>query len=142
MSGSFTIGYAYVCGDILHQGHLLHLKNAKALCDKLVVGVLTDEAIMEKKQKPIVPFEERIRLVGELECVDVVVAQDTYSPKKNVNDIRPDVLLESSSHDNPYIYNYNNSKTVILPYFPVQSSTAIKKKVKTVWKGGDKNDKS
>ena len=41
--------YAYVCGDILHEGHLLQLENAKAMGDKLIVGVLTDEAIMEKK---------------------------------------------------------------------------------------------
>ena len=40
--------YAYVCGDILHEVHLLQLENAKALGDKLIVGVLTDKAVMEK----------------------------------------------------------------------------------------------
>ncbi len=43
--------YAYICGDVLHKGHIEHLKNAKALGDKLIVGVLTDTAIIEKKLK-------------------------------------------------------------------------------------------
>ena len=50
------IVYAYVCGDILHEGHLLFLENAKALGDKLIVGVLTDEAVMEKKARPALSF--------------------------------------------------------------------------------------
>ncbi len=45
--------YAYVCGDILHTGHLLQLRNAKALGDILVVGVLTDRAVMEKKKNQL-----------------------------------------------------------------------------------------
>ncbi len=131
------VGYAYVCGDILHKGHLLHLRNAKSLCDKLIVGVLTDEAVMEKKQKPIVGFEERIELVRELRSVDAAVAQDTYSPKKNVMALRPDILFESSSHDKPFYYNYNDAKTLVMPYFPPQSSTTIKRKIKKDWKGGE-----
>ena len=60
------IGYAYVCADILHVGHLNHLEACKQLCDKLVVGVLTRKAIMEKKVEPIIPFDERLRLIQAL----------------------------------------------------------------------------
>ncbi len=122
------IGYTYVVADICHFGHILYLKNAKSLCDKLIVGVLTDKATMEKKPKPIMPFKERLQIVQELSCVDAVVAQETYSPDNNIAHIKPDILIESTSHktpsDNPW------GRTVNLPYFPAQSSTRIKKLVK------------
>ena len=79
-----VIIYAYVCGDILHKGHIEHLKNCKALGDKLIVGVLTDKAIMEKKPRSIMGFDERFDLIRSLKWVDVVVAQHTYSPLGNV----------------------------------------------------------
>jgi len=121
------IGYAYVVADIFHVGHLQHLLNCKAVCDILIVGVLTDEATMEMKPCPIVPFEERIRIVSALECVDVVVAQATYSPGDNVNSIEPDYLFESTSHDDPHINAHG--ETLVMPYYPAQSTTKIKKKI-------------
>ena len=81
------IVYAYVVADIIHPGHILFLENAKKLGDKLFVGVLTDEAVMEKKPKPIMSFSDRLKIVEALECVDCAVAQDTYSPLNNVKEI-------------------------------------------------------
>src|SRR3989344_4369041 len=99
--------YAYVVGDILHEGHLLQLENGKALAGKdgkLIVGVLTDKAVMEKKNKPIIPFEKRLRLVQSLKCVDCPVPQDDYSPVNNLRAIQPDIHMESTSHiGNPYL---------------------------------------
>lgn len=122
------IGYTYVVGDVIHLGHIYYLRNAKALCDKLIVGVLTDEAVMEKKPRPAISFIERLRLVSELKSVDMVVAQETYSPMANVRTVKPDILIESSSHDkssyNPY------GRMVVLPYFPIQSSSQIKKVIR------------
>jgi len=127
------IVYAYVCGDILHTGHLLQLKNAKALGDKLIVGVLTDEAVMEKKKKPTIPFRERLRLVQSIKYVDCVVAQDEYSPLKNVMGIKPDILVESLDHKkqpaNKFVESYGG-RVVALPYYPGVSSSDIKKEVR------------
>jgi len=122
------IGYAYVVGDILHFGHIQHLKNCKALCDKLIVGVLTDKATMEKKPRPAISFKERLETVGELKSVDAVVSQETYSPARNVHAIKPDILFESTSHKEPNNNPY--SRTISMPYFSIQSSTKIKQKIK------------
>ncbi len=128
------IVYAYVCGDILHEGHLLALENAKALGDKLIVGVLTDKAVMEKKTRPTIPFNERIRLVRSLKCVDCAVPQDDYSPINNLRAIQPDIHMESTSHiGNPYLKQLRKAfkgRIVMMPYYPEQSSTAIKNKIK------------
>jgi phosphoenolpyruvate phosphomutase len=114
------------------------MKNAKALAGedgKLIVGILTDEAVMEKKQKPILSFEDRIELASSIKYVDLAVAQETYSPLPNVKEIRPDILCESSSHTKEAIEEARevmkgiNGKVIVIPYFPTQSSTDIKKKI-------------
>lgn len=128
------IVYAYVCGDILHKGHIEALKNARALGDKLVVGVLTDEAIMEKKPKPALGFDERFDMIRALSFVDCVVAQDSYNPIINLSKIQPDVLAESDSHahttDPHFLKALGNIRMVIFPYFPDHSSTEIKKRIR------------
>jgi len=128
MKKSLIVGYAYVAGDILHFGHVLHLKNCRALCDKLIVGVLTDKAVMEKKLKPALSFRERLEMVAELKCVDAAVTQDTYSPKKNVIYMEPDILFESSSHDSIRVPEF--CRVMVMPYFPGQSSTKIKEGIR------------
>ena len=134
------IGYAYVCGDILHYGHVLHLQNCRALCDKLIVGVLTDEAIMEKKQKPIIGLRDRMEMVELLPYVDIVVPQNDYSPIYNICDIGVDVLFESTSHSKEDlketfdIAKKKGIKVRVMPYYPNNSSTEIKEKIKSEWK--------
>lgn len=123
------IGYAYVVGDIIHRGHLLYLKNCKALCDKLIVGVLTDKAVMEKKPKPILFLEERMEIIGNLKCVDSVMVQTEYSPTSNCYLLHPDILFESDSHKQ-WGSNYKG-KVIGLPYYPEQSSSKIKEKVRS-----------
>ena len=130
------IVYTYIVGDILHKGHLQYLKSARALGDKLIVGVLTDKAVMEKKSRPIIGFQERFDIVDGLESTNLVVAQNTYSPKKNLWSIRPDVLVESSSHSEEDIEHHRKimelfkGRIVVLPYFPGSSSTKIKEKIR------------
>jgi len=125
--------YAYVCGDILHEGHLLQLENAKAMGDKLIVGVLTDAAVMEKKVKPIISFAQRMRLVQAVGVVDAVVPQHDYSPIPNVKSLGVDILMESASHiGNKYLDDLKDLdvRVIMTPYYPGQSSTDIKEKIK------------
>ena len=128
------IVYAYVCGDILHEGHLLFLENAKKLGDKLIVGVLTNEAVMEKKSPPVMAFRERVRLVQSIGCVDCAIPQNEYSPIENLKAIQPDVLIESTSHiGNLYLKQLKKwfkGRIVMFPYYKEQSSTAIKKRIR------------
>ena len=133
-----NIVYSYYVLDIVHKGHLVMMKNSKAMAGKdgkLIVGILTDEAVMEKKPKPILSFEERMDLAGAIKYVDGVVAQSSYSPLENVKNIRPDILMESSSHEEADIgkcRDYIESiggRVIVIPYYPSQSSTSIKKTI-------------
>ena len=127
------IGYAYMVADIFHIGHLRHLQNAKKHCDYLIVGCLTDSAVIEKKPKPVMTFEERLEILDSIKLIDEVVAQFTYSPLDNVKRIKPDVLMESDSHDempaNKFVESYGGI-VIVTHYWKGQSSTAIKQRVK------------
>ncbi len=131
-----TVVYAYVCGDILHKGHLHHLRSSNSIGTFLIVGVLTDEAVMEKKSKPVMCFEERIDLIKELKMVDLAVPQYTYSPYENLKNLKPDILAESTSHSKELISQGENlmkkigGKVVVFSYYPDQSSTKIRNKIK------------
>ena len=133
------IVYSYYVLDIVHRGHLKMMENAKAIAGKdgkLIVGILTDEAVMEKKSKPILSFDERFDLANALKYVDLVVAQETYSPLPNVKKIKPDILMESTSHNEKEIEEARKlmekigGKLIVIPYFPSQSSANIKNQIK------------
>lgn len=133
------IVYSYYVLDIVHRGHLLYMRNAKMIAGKngiSVVGILTDEAVMEKKSKPILSLDERIELARAIECNDVVVAQETYSPLPNLKNIKPDIVIESANHkaeDIQKVRHYMqsiNGRVMVMSYYPCQSSASIKQKIK------------
>lgn len=127
--------YVYMTGDIIHSGHIEHLKNAKKY-GYVVVGVLTKDAVMEKKSEPILSLKERITIISALKNVDEVIIQFSYSPLQAVGVIRPDVLMETTDHKeqpaNHYVRSYGGK--VVITKVPnslerKQSSTKIKKKI-------------
>ena len=71
-------GYTTGVYDMFHIGHLRLLERARAKCDRLIVGVTTDELSLERKGKlPVVSFAERRAIVSALRCVDLTVPQYT-----------------------------------------------------------------
>ena len=69
------IGYTTGVYDLFHIGHLNLLKNAKGMCDKLVVGVTVDELVAYKGKQAMIPFEDRIEIVRSCKYVDAAVPQ-------------------------------------------------------------------
>jgi len=131
--------YSYYVLDIVHKGHLEMMKNAKAIAGedgRLIVGILTDEAVMEKKPRPILSLDERIELASAIKYVDLAVAQETYSPLPNVRKIRPDILMESTSHGEEEIEKAREvmesigGRVIVIPYYPDHSSTNIKNQIR------------
>ena len=70
-----TIGYTTGVYDLFHIGHLNLLKNAKGMCDKLIVGVTVDELVAYKGKHAMIPFEDRIEIVRSIKYVYAAVPQ-------------------------------------------------------------------
>jgi len=71
-----VIGYTSGVYDLFHIGHLNLLRNAHSMCDKLVVGVTTDELVHYKNKQSVIPHNERMEIVRAIEYVDAVVPQE------------------------------------------------------------------
>ncbi len=70
------IGYTSGVYDLFHIGHLNLLRNAKGLCDKLIVGVTVDKLVAYKNKEAVIPFEERIEIVRNIKYVDIAIPQE------------------------------------------------------------------
>ncbi len=134
-----NIVYSYYVLDLLHIGHLLFMKNAWKLAGvggKAIVGILTDNAVLEKKDRPVVSFDDRIAIAQELRYSDVVIPQETYSPIDNIKRVKPDILVESASHSDDDVAEVRKimaswgGKVIVFPYYPNKSSTKIKNNIK------------
>ena len=77
MKNEQIIGFTLGCFDLLHIGHINLLQNAKGLCDKLIVGVCSDEYIKNTKGLPVFSQADRINILKAIKYCDVVVPEDT-----------------------------------------------------------------
>ena len=84
--------YVGMCADVVHPGHLNIINTAKEL-GRVVVGLLTDEAISSYKRRPFFSYEERKTLVEHIKGVDEVVPQETLDYVDNLRELRPDFVV-------------------------------------------------
>ena len=102
----YHIGYTTGVFDMFHIGHLNILRNAKAMCDYLIVGVSTDELVQQYKGKtPIIGFEERMAIVGAIRYVDQVVPQVTMNKMDAWKQLHFDALFHGSDWKGSDMYN-------------------------------------
>lgn len=87
--------------DLVHRGHVEYLEEARALGDRLVVGLNSDASARRLKgpSRPIVALEDRAAVVRALACVDLVVPFEDDTPLRLVEAVRPDVLVKGSDYD-------------------------------------------
>ena len=85
--------------DILHPGHVRYLQEARALGDKLIVGVNSDRSVRALNTAPGRPInseEERAEVLRALACVDEVVIFDEDTPHEIIGKIQPDILVKGA----------------------------------------------
>ena len=127
----FKIGYTTGTFDLFHVGHLNLLEKAKENCEILIVGVSIDELVKDYKgELRVIQFEDRIRIVGALKCVDKVIAQKTLNKLDVLPDIQYDVLFHGDDWKNTKMYNEIEEKLreqkVSCIYFPYTKSVSTK----------------
>lgn len=126
------IGYTTGVFDLFHIGHLRLLKNAKSMCDRLVVGVTVDELVTYKGKKSVIPFEERIEIISSIKYVDAAIPQYEINKIDMLDKIKFDILFVGDDWYGDLNWksmeeklSKDNVKVIYFPYFKGQSSTKI-----------------
>jgi len=92
---TYAVGYASGVFDMFHVGHLNILRRAAERCDRLVVGVGTDEYVEQLKGRmPVVPFAERLEIVAALRMVDEVIADHSEDKTRAWHERPFDVIFK------------------------------------------------
>jgi D-beta-D-heptose 7-phosphate kinase/D-beta-D-heptose 1-phosphate adenosyltransferase len=94
------VGFTNGCFDILHRGHIAYLAQARAWCDRLIVGVNSDRSVRALKgpERPVNDLESRALVLAGLSSVDLVVSFDAETPLELIQAARPDVLVKGSDY--------------------------------------------
>ena len=127
-----VIGYTAGVYDLFHIGHLNLLKNAKGMCDKLIVGVTTDDLVSYKGKKAMIPFEDRIEIVRSCKYVDAAVPQYDMDKLEACKKLGATILFVGDDwyatekwKEYEKEFERNGIKIVYFPYTKGVSSTKI-----------------
>lgn len=133
----YKVGYTTGVFDMFHIGHLNILKKAKEQCEHLIVGVSTDECVMNsKKHLPIIPFEERAEIVRAIRYVDEVVPQENKDKMAAYEKYHFDVMFVGDDWKGSELFTKceeelkkRGSTVVYFPYTKHISSTMLREKI-------------
>lgn len=118
--------------DLFHIGHLNVLKRAKQDMDYLVVAVSTDEFNQGKGKKTIIPFEQRMEIVGNIKCVDKVIAENNWDQKvKNIKEYSIDRFVIGDDWKGKFDELSSLCEVVYLERTENISTTSLKKALKS-----------
>jgi|TARA_B100000767_G_scaffold236671_1_gene230543 glycerol-3-phosphate cytidylyltransferase len=128
------IGYTAGVFDLFHIGHVNILKNSKELCDKLIVGVTTDELVKYKFKKAVIPFSERIEIIRSCKYVDVAIPQYDINKVETVKRLKANYLFVGDDWYKTKKWKIQENelkkikcKVIYFPYTKGTSSTLINK---------------
>lgn len=132
-----VIGYTSGVYDLFHIGHLNLLRNAKGMCDKLIVGVTTDELVSYKNKKSVIPHNERMEIVRANQYVDSVVPQEDMDKFEMWKKLKYDVMFVGDDWYNTPKWEELEAKfkevgvrIVFFPYTKGTSSTLLNETLK------------
>ena len=143
MGDSMVIGYTTGVFDMFHVGHLNLLRRARENCDRLIVGVSTDEVVRAyKHHDPIVPYDERVAIVKAIRYVDEVVPQISMDKFAAWEQLHFNCLFHGNDWKGSSMYNEVEAKlravgvnVVYFPYTEGTSSTLLSESLRKLREG-------
>lgn len=126
------IGFTNGCFDLLHPGHLKVLAEARAACDRLVVGLNSDASTKRLKgpTRPVQDEMSRAQMLAALEAVDLVTLFDEDTPIELIKKVRPHVLVKGGDYKRETVVGFEiveayGGEVVIVDTLPGQSTTRL-----------------
>jgi D-beta-D-heptose 7-phosphate kinase / D-beta-D-heptose 1-phosphate adenosyltransferase len=126
------IGFTNGCFDLLHRGHVKLLTEARAACDRLVVGLNDDASVRRLKgeSRPLQDVYARAEVLAALEAVDLVAVFGDDTPLKLIERVRPRVLVKGSDYTREAVVGHElieawGGQTLLVDLLPGHSTTAL-----------------
>jgi D-beta-D-heptose 7-phosphate kinase/D-beta-D-heptose 1-phosphate adenosyltransferase len=130
------IGFTNGCFDLLHRGHIRLMAEARAACDRLVVGLNSDASTRRLKgnTRPINPAEGRAEVLAALEAVDLVVVFEQDTPLELIKLVRPNVLVKGADYAREGVVGHEvveatGGQVILVDLVPGHSTTNIVRRV-------------
>ncbi|MBC7518783.1 MAG: adenylyltransferase/cytidyltransferase family protein [Microbacteriaceae bacterium] len=138
------IGYAAGAFDLFHVGHLNILRHAKAHCDVLIAGVVSDDMLrLTKGITPVVPLAERLEIVSHISFVDRAVAETMPDKLDTWRELQFDVFFKGDDWRGTERglrlereFEAVGVEVVYFPYTVHTSSTALRQALRTMAETG------
>jgi D-beta-D-heptose 7-phosphate kinase / D-beta-D-heptose 1-phosphate adenosyltransferase len=126
------IGFTNGCFDLLHRGHIRLLAEARATCDRLVIGLNSDASTkrLKGRDRPINAAEGRAEVLAALEAVDLVVVFEEDTPLELIKRVRPAVLVKGADYKREDVVGREvveaaGGQVILVDLVPGQSTTNI-----------------
>lgn len=127
------------CFDILHVGHVRYLRRARALGDRLVIALNTDQSVKKIKgpERPVTAQSDRAEVLSALECVDYLIFFGEPTPESLIKAVKPDFLVKGGDWKKESIVGWKfvesyGGKVKSLPFVKGFSTTGLIQKIQTL----------
>ena len=131
-ANGLRIGFTNGCFDILHPGHVHVLTGARAVCDRLVVGLNSDASVKRLKgaERPIQDVQARADVMAALEAVDLVAIFEDDTPLDLIRRLRPSVLVKGGDYREETVVGgdvveADGGEVILIDLVPGHSTTRI-----------------
>lgn len=132
--GRIVTGYTTGIYDLFHVGHLNILKYARSVCDRLIVGVTTDELAFKLKARyPIIPYDERLEIIQCIKYVDLAVPESSDDKFHAWEELKFDIIFKGDDWKGSEkwnkleeVFNKVGVRVIFFPYTKSTSSTIIR----------------
>jgi D-beta-D-heptose 7-phosphate kinase/D-beta-D-heptose 1-phosphate adenosyltransferase len=131
-----TVGFTNGCFDLMHPGHLSLLHETKFHCDKLIVGLNSDDSIKRLKgpNRPVNGEVERALLLASLAVVDMVVIFEEDTPRTLIEILKPGVLAKGADYQRHEVVGHDvvdryGGKVILVPIKEGYSTTNLIRKM-------------
>jgi D-beta-D-heptose 7-phosphate kinase/D-beta-D-heptose 1-phosphate adenosyltransferase len=126
------VGFTNGCFDILHPGHVRVITQARAACDRLIVGLNSDTSVRRLKgpERPVQDERARAEVLAALEAVDLVVIFEQDTPLELITQIKPSVLVKGGDYTREQVVGHeivaaNGGEVVLVDILPGHSTTLL-----------------
>ena len=131
------IGFTNGCFDILHPGHVRVVTQARAACDRLIIGLNSDASVRRLKgaDRPVQDERARAEVLAALEAVDLVVIFAEDTPLKLIERIKPGVLVKGGDYTREQVVGHevvtaNGGEVILVDILPGHSTTSLVKRAR------------